>query len=88
MHSYKKDLVSGMIMISENATPMTTIEMDLQCNCEKQEYQGFYSLTIVICNTSMISVNVRVLLKRHFQVNIEHSYSPFDEYPKKLIPNF
>ena len=52
--------------------------MDLQCNCEKQEYQDFsFPKIVVICNTSMISVNVRVLLKRHFQARIEHSYSPF-----------
>ena len=50
-------------MISENATPMTILVMDLQCNCEKQEYQDLHSLTVVICDTSMISANVRVLLK-------------------------
>ena len=52
--------------------------MDLQCNCEKQELQDFSFLKqIVICNVSTISVNVRVLLKRHFQARIKHSYSPF-----------
>ena len=74
----KKDLVCSMIMLSENTAPMTTMEMDPWCNCEKQEYQDFHSLTLVICNTSMISAKVGVLLKekRCFQVNIEHSYSP------------
>ena len=89
MHSYKRDLVCTMITISENAAPITILAMDPWCNNEKQEYQDFHSLTIVICNTSMISVNVRVLLKkRHFQVSIEHSYSPFgNRYSLKLIPN-
>ena len=55
-----------MITISENAAPMTTIGMDPQWHCEKQEYQDFYSLTLVICNTSMISEKVGVLLKEIF----------------------
>ena len=57
-----------MVMISENAAPMTTIKMDAQCNCEKQEYQDFHSLTIVICDTSMFSVNVRILLMDTFSI--------------------
>ena len=32
-----RDLVCSMIMISENATPMTTMN-DPQCKCKKQEY--------------------------------------------------
>ena len=43
---HKKDLVCSMITISENATPMTVLEMDSQCNCEKQEYQNFSFLNI------------------------------------------
>ena len=54
MHSYN-DLVGSMITISENAAQMTTMEMDPWCNCEKQEYQDFHSLTLVIYNTSTIS---------------------------------
>ena len=61
-----KDLVCSMIMISENATPMTTMDMDPQCDCKKQEYQDFHSLTLVICNTSTISVRVEVLLEETF----------------------
>ena len=52
------------MIISENATPMTILAMDPQCNCKKQEYQDFHSLTIVICDTSMISVNVGSIAKR------------------------
>ena len=61
-----KDLVCSMITISENAAPMTTMKMNPQCNCEKQEYQDFHSLILVICNTSTISVKVGVLLKETF----------------------
>ena len=61
-----KDLVCNMIMIIENAAPMTTMEMDPQCNCDKQEYQDFHSLTLVICDTSMTSAKVGVLLKEIF----------------------
>ena len=60
----KRNLVCSMITISENAAPKTILVMDPQCSCEKQEYQDFYSITVVICDTSMISANVRVLLKR------------------------
>ena len=35
---------------------------DPWCNCDKQECQGFLFLHDVICDTSTISVNVRVLL--------------------------
>ena len=62
----KEDLVCSMIMISENAAPMTLMVMDPQCNCEKQEYPVLHSITIVICDTSMISANVVVLLKETF----------------------
>ena len=64
--THTKDLVCSMITISENAAPMITIEMDLWCNCKKQEYQDFHSLTLVICDTSMINVKVGVLLKETF----------------------
>ena len=72
------DLVCSMIAISENATLVTIMKMNPQCSYEKQEYQDFHSLTLVICDTSTISAKVRVLLreKRHFQVDIEHSYLP------------
>ena len=66
MHSYKRDLVCSMIMISENAAQMTILVMDPWCDCKKQEFQDFHSLTILICDTSMISANVRVLLKETF----------------------
>ena len=61
--------------------------MDPLCNCEKQEYHDFYSLTVVICDTSTISAKFGVLLKETFQVNIEHSYSLIgNKYSLKLIP--
>ena len=63
-----------MITISENATPKNLFMMNPWCNCEKQEYQEFYPTTVVICDTSTISANVRVLLKDMFlKFNIEHS---------------
>ena len=34
-----------MITISENATPRTYKRMNPQCNCEKQEYQVFHSIS-------------------------------------------
>ena len=40
--------------------------MDPQCNCEKQEYQDFYSLTLMICDASTISEKVKVLLEETF----------------------
>ena len=40
----KRNLVCSMIMISENATLVTLLAMDPQCNCKKQEYQDFYSI--------------------------------------------
>ena len=39
---------------------------DPWCNCKKQEYQDFNSLKLMICDTSTISVKVRVLLKEMF----------------------
>ena len=62
----KRNLVCSMIMISENATLKTILLMDPQCNCENQEYQDFHSIIIVICDTSIVSVNVGVLLKETF----------------------
>ena len=53
-----------MIKISENASPMTMLAMDPQCTCKKQEHQDFHSLTLVICDTSKISANVRGIAKR------------------------
>ena len=60
------DLVCSMIVISENATSMTTMELDPWCNCKKQWYQDFHSLIQVICGTSMVSMKVGVLLKETF----------------------
>ena len=62
----KRDLVCSMVTVSENATLMTILVMDPQCKCEKQEYNNFHSLKIVICDTSTISVNAGVLLKESF----------------------
>ena len=62
----KRDLVCSMIMLSVNATPMTLLAIDPQCNCEKQEYWDSHSITKVICDTSTIIANVRVLLKETF----------------------
>ena len=62
-----RDLVCSMITISENATPKNLqLVMNLWCNCEKQEYQEFHSITIMIGNTNMISANVGVSLKEPF----------------------
>ena len=61
-----KDLVCNMVTISENVTSMMTMEMDPQCKCEKQEYQDFHSLILVICDTITISAKVKVLLKETF----------------------
>ena len=64
----KRDLVSSIIMSSENATPKNLLQlvMDPQCNCEKQEYQEFHSITTKIYSTSMISANVGVSLMKAF----------------------
>ena len=42
--------------------------MDPHCNCEEQEYQDLFFIpkTVVICDTSTISANVRILLKETF----------------------
>ena len=76
-----KDLVCHMITISENATPMTTLKWILGAIERSKISRIFIFLMLVICNTSRISAKVEVLLKkRHFQVNIEHSYSPIWKY--------
>ena len=63
MHSHKRDVACSIILISENAAPNNfSSVMDPQCNFKKQEYQEFHSITVVICNTSIISANVGVLL--------------------------
>ena len=63
----KRDLVCSKITISENATPKNLhLVMNPQCNCEKQEYQEFHSRTMMICNTSTISVNIGVSLNEVF----------------------
>ena len=53
-----------MIMISENATPFTLLRWwILSAIVRSKSNRIFIPKTIVICNTIMISVNVRVLLK-------------------------
>ena len=60
----KRNLACSIITISEIATPMTLLlEVDSQCNCEKQEYQDIIP-TNGDRDTSMISANV--LLKETF----------------------
>ena len=67
-------MVCSMITISENAAPKNLLVMNPWCNCEKQAYQEFHPITIVICGTSTISANVGALLKEmFFKFNIEHS---------------
>ena len=61
-----KDVVCSMITISEDTITMATMEMDPWCNCKKQEYQDFHSLTLVICDTSTIGAKVEVLLEETF----------------------
>ena len=42
-----RDLACSIITISENATPKNLLMvMYPQCNCEKQEYQVFHSITV------------------------------------------
>ena len=53
-------MVCGMITISENVTIVWV--NDPWHNCDKQECQGFSFLHKVICDTSTISANSRVLL--------------------------
>ena len=57
-----KEMACSMIMISENATPGNLQRINLQCNCEKQEYQAV--ILQVICSTNTISVNPGVSHKR------------------------
>ena len=83
-----KDLVCSMMMISENAAPMTTMEIDPQCNCEKQEYQDFHSLILVTHNTSTISEGWSIAIRDIFKfiLNIlTHLFG--NKYSLKLIPN-
>ena len=61
-----------MMTINENATPITILAMDPQCNCKKQEYQDVHSITIVICDTSMVSVNVRDIFKLILNILAHH----------------
>ena len=65
MHSYK-DLVCSMIMISENATLMTIMKWILGTIVRSKSIRIFHFLTLVICDTSMISAKVKVLLKEIF----------------------
>ena len=46
-------------------------------SCDKQECQGFSFPHKVICDTSMISADVKSIAKRYFQVVIKYSYLPF-----------
>ena len=64
----KRDLVCSKITSSENATSKNLLQsvMNPQCNCEKQEYQKFHSITTMIYSTSTISANVGVSLKKAF----------------------
>ena len=67
-----------MIIINMNATPMTLLPGNgsLVQLWEARVPGFFIPKTIVICNTSMNSANVRELLKEtFFQAGIEHSYS-------------
>ena len=61
-----KDLVCSMIMISKNATPMTTMKWILSAIVRSKSIRTFHFLALVICDTSMISVKVKVLLKETF----------------------
>ena len=56
------EAAGGCTLTRHLACGMITIS-DLWCNCEKQEYQGLSFFNKVICDTSTISVNIRVLLK-------------------------
>ena len=81
MALYKRDLVCSMILISENATPKTLhMEMNLWCNCKKQEYQVFHSITRSDLQHQHNQCECWSITKeRHFQANIKHLtlYLPF-----------
>ena len=75
----KRNSVCSMITSSENVTPMILLrQWILHAIVRSKSTRIFIPKTIVICDTSMMSVNVRVLLKKdNSQVGIKHSYSPF-----------
>ena len=64
----KGNLACSMITMSENAAPKTLLQGNGSLvQLQEGRVPGFSFLkTVVICNTSMISVNVRVLLKETF----------------------
>ena len=60
----KGNLACSMIMISENATPLILLRLwILSAIVRNKTTRIFIPKTTVICDTSTISVNVRVLLK-------------------------
>ena len=83
----KRDLVCSIITSSENATPKKLLQlvMDPWCNCKKQEYQEFHSITKIIYSISMISANVAESLKKAFcKLVLKQIDSPFGSIHIKL----
>ena len=63
----EKNLACSMITVSENATPLTLLRYWILSAIVRNKSTRIYiPKTIVICNTSMISVKVKVLLKEMF----------------------
>ena len=79
-----KDFVYSMITISENATPMTTMKWILGAIVRSKGISIFHFLTLVICNTSTISVKVKDIFKLIFNI-LTHPFG--NKYSLKLIPN-
>ena len=62
------------------------LQNGLWCNCNKQEYQGFSFLHKVICDASMISANVRVLLRDVFELLLNIlTYHLAENVPQEIL---
>ena len=89
-NAQKRNLACSMIKISKNATPMALLlVVDLQCNYEKHEYQDFIPKQWWSAIPAQSVWMSEYYYKRHFQVSIKNSYSPFGyKYSLKLIQNW
>ena len=90
----ERDLVCSMITISENVAPKNLhVERNSQCNCEKQEYQVFHSITISELQHQHVQCECWSITKeRHFQANVKHLtlhlWFGGIHVKLKIIPNF
>ena len=66
MYSYKRNLACSIIMISENAAPMTLLQYNgsLAQLQEARVPGSSFPITVVICDASTISANVKSITKR------------------------